>query len=395
MQTPESLHISACGLVTSLGLTKETSISSAWAGMTRTLPHPYINPVLNDAWGKDDIACHMVPVITEHSMGYSRLYQLAKYALHDMRKDLKSNIQGQKTGFILLLSDCSTTNAIYELQKEDLEKDYASFQRVEHLGLNLTEKGRPTPPLDEFRIKTQSLTMDLISDAGLNIPEANTFSLYQGSIGIIEALQIAQENFQKNAWDQCIIGSVDSLIAPETLESMSMLQMLVHNENPVGITPGEAAAFMCLSKSSQPNSDNQLSISQYIKGSERYTRFDDAPPIGHALSNCAKSILTKSQTQENSIPTTLFTDINGDEWKAYYWGFTLSQFLSHFPSLTESNAIAPIESFGEVGTSFVITSIAYYSHLLNRNFLNNSQALITISSENGHKGAILVNNGGH
>src|SRR5438105_8639026 len=82
----------------------------------------------------------------------------------------------------------------------------------------------------------------LIKDTSLR------FATYAGHTGFAEALAVAVRELQRNDVDLALVGGIDSLVDEPSLKWLKLTGRLKGEANPIGLEPGESAAFLAVER---------------------------------------------------------------------------------------------------------------------------------------------------
>jgi hypothetical protein len=96
--------------------------------------------------------------------------------------------------------------------------------------------GAPSP-------RPSTLIDRLVSITGLSVPEPLRRAFPLGPTGFATAIQAATEALIRREASVCIVGAVDTLCDDLAIAALTAQKRLKTADNPVGLQPGEAAAF--------------------------------------------------------------------------------------------------------------------------------------------------------
>ncbi len=88
----------------------------------------------------------------------------------------------------------------------------------------------------------------MLGETGLRVEPALRSTVSGTCVGLVEALRQAQDWLERGVCDRCIVGAVDSLVDTTVLAPLDLLGLLKTVARPVGMLPGEAAAFHVLGR---------------------------------------------------------------------------------------------------------------------------------------------------
>lgn len=165
-----------------------------------------------------------------------------------------------------------------------------------------------------------------------------------GRAGFSVALAAALRDMRARETEVALVGGVDSLLDMETLEWLHDSGHLKYVDMPVGIEPGEAAAFVLVEK--RPQGRALCSVVA-------------ASPIGSSGGRYVEAIQQVQSQVGGSDPLEwALPDHDGTEALASAWGEALFAFKAQ--SSRAPHSTYPIATFGDVGAAFgaVATCIA-------------------------------------
>jgi len=206
---------------------------------------------------------------------------------------------------------------------------------------------------------------------------------------VVRALADALTLLRERRLNACIIGGVDSYLEPELLRTLHQLRILKVPDQPVGIMPGEAAAFILLERyehAVRRGAAVEALIGAPGLGTEDSHRFSGKPPHGQALHEAIHQTLQRHHEPTDTIGW-LMGSLNGDTWKAREWGHVLTRLPQE---LTSARIWSPAESFGELGAATAAVSVCNAVRAFQRGYAKTRHILVWASNEDGGKGALIV-----
>ena len=257
--------------------------------------------------------------------GFGRLGHLLKLAFDDFRKSFDLDFLNQRRTALLLCapeSDC-----------------------------------RPT--LDKYERDNDKDGDDLIVDQFLNLNNlTNKFAhlrVLRGSqAGAITALTLANELFDTDVADVCLIGAVDSYMDEAAQEWLYATQQLKTPDSGDGALPGEGAAFVVVEpKSSTTHRDeavlaeiDSIALDKEINSysDEEYTA------SGEKLASVIATVLNRN-SEKISQTNLVINDLNGHRQKSQEWGNVVVKLNSQFDGQLAMRMWTPSTSFGEIGAA--------------------------------------------
>jgi 3-oxoacyl-(acyl-carrier-protein) synthase len=372
------LAVTGTGLVSSLGLDAPSSCAAARAGLRRIVELDALH-AMDDDEELAPVSGHQVPLIASGFFGFARLVELSVGALRDLQRSMPDLAEG-RLGIVMLVGASVYKDADFKLMRaasgedpEGVDADEAQFKEFDQ------------------RI-TNALLQTVLKRSGLRAVPALTATLRGTCVGIVSALEKAQEWLRAGACDRCIVGAVDSLVDANVLDVLDRLGLLRTLGRAVGILPGEAASFHAL--------DLPDSAAARRRGCRTIIR---APMLaaGSANPRLIPQPIERRETLATAISEaiamvyagqfagTVLTNLNGDEHRAQAWGATLARLrASH--DLGELATWFPCLSFGDVGAAVGCVSIAMVAQSWARPAPPPPRALVCLLDDVGGRAVIPI-----
>lgn len=190
-----------------------------------------------------------------------------------------------------------------------------------------------------------------------------------------------------------IVLAVDSWMAHDTLLWLDKQQLIYgsyvpfrgkNKVNAYGRVPGEGAAAIALSR--HPLKYRTSEIKGVGVGNERYLRGDEQPCTGQGLSDAANLAW---QMADKPIVSSLFTDMNGEPYRADEYGFTLQRCTGVLSADYQRHT--PVLCSGDLGCASLITHTALaWRQQCERVNTEAQHTLIIASSDDSTRGAIIL-----
>ncbi len=229
----------------------------------------------------------------------------------------------------------------------------------------------------------ESLLPTLLSLAP-DLPEPVwTGLVLEDQAGFAEGAARAAALLSQGRLDSCLLGGLDSRLAPEFLEILDSLGLLQTPEFPAGFLPGEAAAFLLLRAPGTAHQP-QAWIEGAATAADEAHRFSGAPPVGDSLTEAVRNAMDGRASDQSGLLVT--ASVNGSPWNSNEWGYLLTRHRS----LGEADHWFPVGSFGETGAAFGPVAALMAMRGFSRGYAGAHRAVIVLSSESGRKGAVVL-----
>ncbi len=209
-----------------------------------------------------------------------------------------------------------------------------------------------------------------------------------GHAGLAEAIRDAIAVMASNQVDRCIVGAIDSRAEAGFLKAAARRGLLRTMDNPVGLIPGEAAAFVLLERP-RDAARARLAVVATITA----TAIGAAPtdllakdwtPSGGEFTDVLRTALGVAPRVAFSIG-----DLNGTERRADEWGNALARLRAEHV-IPDLPAWFPAISFGDTGAASGAVGLCVAARAFARRYAPGGTGVVWLSSESGAKAAIVV-----
>jgi 3-oxoacyl-[acyl-carrier-protein] synthase-1 len=234
---------------------------------------------------------------------------------------------------------------------------------------------RPTFSTETARQLAQQIVV------GLPVPVAREHCFLQqaGNAGAILQCLKAQELLSSGQADICLIGGVDSLIEIESLHWIEDCGRLRSSENPNGLTPGEAAAFIAVYSSDFAIRHSLQPLCEIVTSAveqEPNPWYERRATLGQGLSRAMQAVF--ANVSGITQATRVYCDMNGETWRADEWGYAYLRTAQHHRSPLE--VIHPANSWGEIGPASVPLLAAVGASKLKRDGVSGESVVLWSAS---------------
>jgi 3-oxoacyl-[acyl-carrier-protein] synthase-1 len=221
-------------------------------------------------------------------------------------------------------------------------------------------------------------------------PLTLTRTFCDGPVGFALALQAASAALASRTADRVIVGAVDTWCDDLALEALEAHGRLKGPENPVGLQPGEAAAFLMLERSEDLRSASRGALASVtLVGLGQETGAEGALPRGQGLTDAIGQLLD----QAGPLPagkTWFVLDLNGEERRAYDWGCCSASLGLRAPGLLPAPVWLPAMSFGDTGAAGAALGVQLVLRSLARGYAPGTCAVVLSSADDGRRTAIRL-----
>lgn len=210
-----------------------------------------------------------------------------------------------------------------------------------------------------------------------------------GHASMFAALRSAGSLLRAATVSRCLLLGVDSYLSEDRLEQLDEGYRLKSERAVDGFIPGEAAAAMMveLHDPRRPSESPPWALlAEPGLAMEPETIASEKASTGRGLGEAVSAALA-SRPPDEAVRWVL-CDLNGESYRAFEWGVVQSRLASRFGAI--ANLDHPAESIGDVGAASGGVLIACAARAFARGYAPSPRALAFTSSEQGLRGALLI-----
>jgi len=360
------IAVSGMGMVSSLGHDAATSCAAARAGLTRIAEHDAFRVYDPTSEATLGVPVHQVFATVHGFSGLGRLVRLAAQAMEDPKLNLNDG-DLSKTALILNVSSQEHRKLVAE--------DLAGQDGVSESG-DSTTADEIARELNDWKAR---LIPTLLKVMGVSSTPMHSQVFVGDETGFLESMVRVLPALESGQVDRILIGGIDSLVEVAALNALQQLNILATPENPIGVIPGEMAAFLLITGNSSNND-----VTRYCTiNSIAITEWTESAPPGKELAECILS--TGSSIGDDSF--VVVTDLNGESRRANEWGAALVHLNARDLRSVDSQ-IHPATSFGYVGAASVPASVCMISSRFEREPEPEQHAIVWTSGSNQKRASL-------
>lgn len=345
------MAITSFGANTSLGASAG-ACAAMRAGLVR--PAPLTSMMFDTEEGDVPVTGHPVPT-ARGFVGEARLLSLCLPALRDL---------ASAAGL------ASTPHLALSMSLPDLGERAAAARA-------------PRPP--ELRLLDR-----VVEASGLTIPADVRLAFLAGPAGFGLAVQAALGLIGQGRAEACVVGGVDSLCDDLAVGALAVDDHLKSGDNPVGMQPGEAAAFLLLEAPGPARRRKATPLAHVEVAVAQDPRSREEAPLGQGLYEAIR------QAADGSLPAGggwFLLDLNGETRRASDWGHCQQRLARRLPSLLPAIEWTPATSFGDTGAASGALAAILAVRAIQRGYGPRPMALILGSSAGGRRAATRIEGG--
>ncbi len=354
-ETIPPVVITGIGMMTSVGHNAYQSCASIRADIVRIVDIDYFL-IENDWFEEVPITGCPIIGITDGYLGLGRWTKMASAAIQDLIMNAN-------------LSERDLTQTGLFLALPPLERKGVDQRITDMLGLRIGQWNK----IEGLEQRTRVY------------PDGHAATA-KATKATSDAIQELQANNIKYA----IVGGVDSLVEPATLEFFHDKKRLKTEDNTDGFIPGEGAAFVMLEVKEQAMT-REAEIMAILEAPhtamESITIWSEDPSEGLGLSEAIRGTL--GQLSDKGMNTGLIIcDLNGETYRAKEFANTVPRVLNEVK--TAWQLWHPAESIGNTGAASFAISTCLGARALQRGYAGTENILIWGSSDDGLRGSLYL-----
>jgi 3-oxoacyl-[acyl-carrier-protein] synthase I len=368
------LSINAHAMTTSLGCDAATACAAARAGLSRAGEIAGMKFTFDVTGEPEPLIGHAVPLLTRGFEGQARLQRLLFGGLSELKKQLIQAELKAPIGFYLSLPDPARTVRGLDLIASDGARAVYT-ERADDLGTEPTDVG---------------FAHDLLASAAAQAGWPTAIDLrhvsFAGHAGGAQCIAAAQRDLDTATIATAIVGASDSLLDEATVTWLHSSNRLKYSGMPVGLMPGEACAFLALSKAGQePDGE----ITGVAIGLEPKTLWSGGTSVGEGLANALEQVADRAAWKQNE-PAWVISDQNGEAYRANELGHVLARLRAAWPALEGPTVWTPAGSFGDTGCASAIVAVCMALQAFKRAYAPAESVVVISSSEADLRAALTV-----
>ena len=208
----------------------------------------------------------------------------------------------------------------------------------------------------------------------------------RGRASGLAAVHRAVEEISAKRITGALVGGVDSLVRPSVYERLADAGVIKDaDENPQGVNPGEAAAFLVLEAK-----DGE------VLARVRGTGIAEEPTAGTDKPNESRGLVAAIRAARTTLKDRPLTicDLNGDRYRALEWGIALIRALG---DLRWRDGVAPADEFwhladciGDTGAASGVLKCVWAVESLRKEYSVAGDVLVWGASDGKLRGATVI-----
>jgi 3-oxoacyl-[acyl-carrier-protein] synthase I len=234
----------------------------------------------------------------------------------------------------------------------------------------------------------------IVEYSGVRVPSHARLAIPAGQCGFALALGAALELLAQNRASACFVGGVDTYCDDLGVDALAAQERLKTDDNPVGLQPGEAAAFVLL-ESLDGVRRRKARVLAHVSGlaTAEDPRSNDDPPVGEGFALALERLTTESGTL---VPgeTWFISDRNGEAVRANDWGYCQQRLTARMPGLLPTAEWNIATSLGDTGAASGALGAVVAIRSFARGYAPGRCAVIVSASDGRQRAAIRMERAG-
>jgi 3-oxoacyl-[acyl-carrier-protein] synthase-1 len=209
-----------------------------------------------------------------------------------------------------------------------------------------------------------------------------------GATGISYLINKAREVLLSGERKFLIVAAVDSFMLDGRLSYYDDQWRLKSERNPMGFIPGEASALLLLEMEANAKARKKtplLQVSSIGIAQEGHPITGDESSTGAGLSQAIEQALSNNAQQPVKW---LYSDLNGESYRAYEWGVTNTRLSNYFDPQFSHIHLADV--IGDVGSASTAIQLGCISQAFQQDYAVDSSALVFSANDKGQRAALCV-----
>lgn len=236
---------------------------------------------------------------------------------------------------------------------------------------------------DDLAALERAYLAPLLAQWNRPLEQTATALVPAGNAGGIAAIERAVALLGQRACERVIVLAADSFVDSLSIDWLRESRRLKGPDNPVGVSPGEAASCVLL-ESSAVAKRRQGRVEAFVEG-VALSRQDRTQSNAKGLSAAIRACLAQAQDRTPCRGLTLVSDIDGQPWRAQELGAVMVDCADLLPG---ARVRAPATSLGHTGGASALVGACVTVRSFVRGYANARRALVVASSEDGQVGAV-------
>ncbi len=206
----------------------------------------------------------------------------------------------------------------------------------------------------------------------------------------LAALHRAARHLEDGRIDVALVGGVDSRLRLAAILAMQEAGTLREEDNPAGVVPGEAAAFLVLVRAADGRRARGLLLGSAV-AEEPTTRTEEANR-GEGLTAAVRG--ARKAAGRLAARPLVVNDLNGDRYRALEWGLANTRALGDVPvepgGWSAADMWHPADCTGDTGAASGVLDAIWALAALRKGYARAGRALVWGASDGALRAAAVL-----
>jgi len=381
MVSRAQLAVTGLGMATSLGLDAVMSCAAARAGMSggKALERFPVQSPDDNSSGL--LAGHALPEVTRGFEGAARLLRVVQAGLVDLFGTAGDRVNGDgRVGVYVAVPE--PLRLFEGLAWLEAPEDRQARQQ------SLEDAAQQVQPEAAGRMIERAFALC----APAFRPSAVVVRPGSGATSL-QLLDLAARELTDGAVDVAVVGGIDSLIDDDYLQWLATLRRLKTPGQPVGLQPGEGAAFVVVEGHRTLRAARPLALLGEVAIA------DEPSPWTAAASSTGRAVAEVVEQAQRGAPgavppSWMITDHNGETYRAAEWGSALVRLTARRRAQSDWTSWFPATSFGDTGAASALVGLGVAVRAFARSYHPAPSATVVATAPGATRAAVRVDAAG-
>jgi 3-oxoacyl-[acyl-carrier-protein] synthase-1 len=208
-----------------------------------------------------------------------------------------------------------------------------------------------------------------------------------GAASMVSALGLAARRLSEGKVMHVILGGVDTYVLDAEYTRLDAAGRLRSEGTPQGLTPGEAAVFLLLSREAAARPETSAAILGWGEAAETLSVTSEHYSQGRGMVAALRTAASRSATEEAAVDWVI-SNANGERYAS--WESVLARARFYRTRREKLETTYPAMSVGEIGSASGTLAFLVAAHGFSRGYAPGRTAMIELSSEGGGRAACMV-----
>jgi len=220
-----------------------------------------------------------------------------------------------------------------------------------------------------------------------NLRFSSVWQVEGGAASIAAALAVALRCLNERNVSQVIVGGVDTYVLEDEYTRLDAAGRLRREGTAQGLTPGEGATFLLLSRERPVDGATSAAILGWGNATEQFFAGSESYSQGRGMVSALQGAVAGSGTKESVVDWAI-SNANGERYAS--WESILARARFYRTHRERLPTVYPAMSVGETGSASGALALLVAAHGFSRGYAPGRAAMIELSSEGHGRAACLM-----